>query len=1068
MQNKPKTGIGRILCATLLLPLSSFAADQPIGIHAANATSLLKPKTVTINAANQQAKHKKVTGQVVDEDGNTVIGASVVLKSNPKVGAVTDADGNFTLDVTNTKDVLVVSYLGYQSQMIPMKGKTIFSITLKEDAKQLGDVVVTAFGATQKKETVVGSIQTIRPNDLKVPSANLSTSFAGRMSGVVAYQRSGQPGSNGANYFIRGISTISGVTSPLIIIDGVECASADLNALDPEVIESFSILKDATATAMYGTRGANGVMIVTTKSGIDTDHPVISARVECNVTQPTRRPKFVDGVTYMKLFNEACTNQFGSGATGLYSQDKIENTALGTDPYIYPNVDWYKELFNNSAFNQKANFNIRGGSRKIDYFMNVAVNHESSMLKNRAKDFGMSYDNGIDYKRYAFQNNLNFHISKSSTISLHLNVWLSDLDGPSAGVGSFYSTIMNTNPVDFPVCYPADGTAWVKWGTTAGGQTLTTDNPVAKATQGYNNTFESEVVANLDFEQKLDFITKGLRFKALLSFKNWSQTGTYRSQGYNLYTLAGFKRNDDGTFDMDLSPKDTPTKPVLGTSGGQNGDRRYYFQAFVDYNRRFGKHNVGGMALYNQTQYNSNSVSNLYNALPRRKMGFAFRASYDYDSRYLAEFNAGYNGSENFAKGHRWGFFPSFALGYNISRESFWAPLEDIISNFKIRGSYGLVGNDQIGGERFIYLADVTLQSYGFTTGYGNNAVTYYGPSYNRYQNNEISWEIGHKLNIGFDAQLFRSLNITFDAFREIRDHIFQQKNSIPNYLGTANSRIYGNLAKVKSWGWDASVDYGVNIGKDWTVQFKGTFTYARNKVLEYDQAASIRPALSLIGHGVNDIWGYVSNGLYVDEADVANNPKSTLGNIAIAPGDIKYVDQPDADGNYDGKITVDDRVPMGYPSVPEIVYGFGPSISYKHFDFSFFMQGAARTSLMMSGFHPFGTSYNRNVLQFIADNHWSPTNQNIDATYPRLTRYDNSHNQQYSDYWLRDASFLKLKNMEIGYTYKNMRFYVSGSNLLTFSKFKLWDPEMGGGSGLSYPTQRTYNLGVSITFNKF
>ena len=1018
--------------------------------------------SISIDEIAQQAV-STVKGQVIDIDGQPIIGATIKLKDRPKIGVVTDVDGLFSIQAKKG-DVLIISFLGYNTREVKITGKKLLEITLEEDVKTLGDVVVTAFGTGQKKESVVGSIQTIRPSDLKVPSSNLSTSFAGRLAGVVAYQRSGQPGSNGANFYIRGISTISGITSPLIIIDGVEAAQADLNTLDPEVIESFSILKDATATAMYGTRGANGVMIIKTKSGADLDRPIISARVEMNITQPTKVPKFVDGVTYMKMFNEASINQFGNAANGLYTDEKIENTKLGTNPYIYPNVNWYKELFKNSAFNQKATVNIRGGSHRIDYFSNIAFNHESSMLRGRTHDFGMSYDNTIDYRRYAFQNNINFHLSRLSTVSLHLNVWMSDLDGPNGGVGNFYGSIMNTNPVDFPVRYPDDGTGWVKWGTVSGGSALSTANPVAEATKGYNSTFESQMIANLEFDQKLDFITKGLHFKAMAAFQNWSQTNTVRSQGYNVYTLVSYNKNDDGTYDMQLAPKETPSKPVLGTSGSTNGDRRIYIQAFVDYNRTFGKHGVSGMVLYNQTQYNSNTVSNLYQALPRRKMGLAFRASYDYGKKYLAEFNAGYNGSENFAAGHRWGFFPSVAVGYNISQEKFWKPLSDIISNLKLRGSYGLVGNDQIGGERFIYLADVTLQYYGFTTGYGKNTTTYYGPSYNRYENDDITWEVGHKLNIGFDMQIFRSLNLTVDAFREIRSNIFQQKNSIPNYLGTANSKIYGNLAKVKSWGWDASIDYGAHFGKDLTIQFKGTFTFARNRVLEYDQAASLRPALSWIGKGVNTIWGYRTNGLYIDEADIAHSAKSTLGNIAVAPGDIKYLDQPDKDGNYDGQIDSNDRVPMGYPTVPEVVYGFGPSISYKHFDFSFFMQGAARTSLMMTGFHPFGTSYNRNVLKFVADSYWSPTNQDYHASYPRLTRYDNSHNQQYSDFWLRDASFLKLKNAEIGYTYKFMRFYINGTNLLTFSKFKLWDPEMGGGAGLSYPTQQTYNVGVSIT----
>lgn len=1028
-----------------------------LGANAMNAESMSGKK---VDATKVVQQTRKIKGTVVDQTGEPVIGASIQVKGKAGVGTITDFDGNFTLDAS-AKDVLVISFIGYKTQEV-VANKTSLQVVLKEDTETLDEVVVTAFGTGQKKESIVGSIQTVRPTDLQVPSANLSNSFAGRMSGVVAYQRSGQPGSNGSEFYIRGISTLSGMTSPLIILDGVEASQADLNALDPEVIESFSILKDATATAMYGTRGANGVMIVTTKSGADTEKPIIGFRLEGNIATPTSTPEFVDAVTYMKMFNEANLNQFGNAATGLFTNQQIANTANGVNPYIYPNVDWYGELFKDLTFNQKANFNIRGGTKKLDYFMNVSVNHETGMLKNRTKDYGMSYDNDIDYRRYAFQNNLNFHMSKSSTISLHLNVMLSDLDGPATDIGDIYNSVMYANPVDYPVSLPSED-PWVHWGIYSGGNIGGASNPMAQATKGYKNTFESTVLANLDFEQKLDFITKGLRFKAMVSFKNWSQTVTNREQDYNSYSIGSFDAN---TYEFTQAPIGTPEKPVLSTTGSTNGDRRIYFQTFVDYNRRFNDvHNVSAMVLYNLDQYNVNNVTDLYSALPKRKVGLAFRASYDYDARYMIEFNAGYNGSENFAEGHRFGFFPSVAVGYNISREKFFEPLTDVITNLKLRGSYGLVGNDQIGGQRFIYLADVTLQGKGFTTGYGNNKVTYKGPTYNRYQNNEITWEVGKKLNVGFDMQLFNSLNIVFDAFQEIRSDIFQQKESIPNYLGTAASKIYANLAKVKSWGWDTSVDYGKQINKDLSIQFKGTFTYARNRVMEYDEAPGTRPALSRVGKPISTIWGYQTDGLYIDYADIKNSPESTIGNIAIAPGDIKYVDQPDKDGNYDGKIASDDRIAMGHPTVPEIIYGFGPSIRYKNWDFSFFMQGVARTSMMLSGFHPFGTQYNKNVLSWIADDYWSASNQNPRAAYPRLTEYDNNHNTAASDYWLRDGSFLKLKNAEIGYTFKNMRFYVSGNNLLTFSKFDYWDPEMGGGSGLKYPTQRVVNFGFQMTF---
>ena len=1010
-------------------------------------------------------QNRKVEGIIVDEAGEPVIGVNVRVKGNSTLGTITDYDGKFSIDVSS-KDILVFSYIGYKTQEVKVGDQKSLRIKMKEDSETLGEVVVTAFGTGQKKESIVGSIQTVRPNDLKVPSANLSNSFAGRLSGVIAYQRSGQPGSNGSDFYIRGISTLSGMTSPLIILDGVEVSSADLDALDPEIIEGFSILKDATATAMYGTRGANGVMIVTTKSGADLEKPIIGVRVETNITQPTKVPSFVDGYRYMELYNEAVTNE-GTGNI-LYTQEQIENTRNGVNPYIWPNVDWYGSLFKDLAFNQKANFNIRGGTKKITYFMNVGANHETGMLKNEASKY-FSYKNNIDLMKYTFQNNIDFHMSKTSTISLHLNVQLNDLRQPNTSVGNLYSAVMNSNPVDFPIAYPADGVNnWIYWGAYAGGNDQGAVNPMASLTNGYTDIFESTVMANIDFEQKLDFLLKGLRFKALFSYKNYNKTTTSRSQGINRYTLTGYTQNADGSYSLNISPfgSSNPSKPVLSTTSSVAGDRRIYFQSYVDYMNKFGLLNE------DYTHYSDNNApGNLVASLPRRKMGFAGRFSYDYDNRYMFEVNAGYNGSENFAKGHKWGFFPSVAVGWNVSQENFFEPLKDVISNLKLRASYGLVGNDQLldssgGLIRFIYMSDITLQSEnaGFTTG-DKQQITLNGPVYTRYQNNDLTWEVGEKLNVGFDMQLFNSLNVTVDAFREIRRDIFQQRYSIPNYLGTASTAVYGNLAKVKNYGFDLSLDYGKQINKDLAIQFKGTFTFARNEILEYDEAPGVRPSLSNIGKKLNTIYGYVTDGLYIDQADIANSPSSTLGNIAIAPGDIKYVDQPDRDGVYDGKITSDDRVAMGYPTVPEIVYGFGPSISYKNWDFSFFFQGVANTSLMMSGFAPFGTQYNRNVLSWIADDYWSPSNQNPNAAYPRLTKNDNNHNTQSSDYWLRNGAFLKLKNAEIGYTWKKVRFYISGANLLTFSPFDLWDPEMGGGKGLSYPTQRTFNLGLQLSF---
>lgn len=507
----------------------------------------------------QQPKTRILSGTVLDAVTNEpVIGAAVQVRGR-QGGEITDLDGMFTIEVPSGA-VITVTSLGYRSQSLNVGTRDNIRILLEPDSEVLEDVVVTAFGVGQKKESVVGAVQLVRPESLIVPSANLSTAFAGRLAGVVSFQRSGMPGQNGSDFYIRGISTISGVTSPLIILDGVEISAGDLNAIDPEIIEGFSILKDATATAMYGTRGANGVMIITTKSGRDLDRPIIGFRIETNVTTPTRLPKFVDGARYMELFNEAVTNQ-GTGDV-LFSKERIDGTRKRLNPYVYPDVNWYDEIFRNHAFNQKVNFNIRGGTGKITYFMNLTVNHETGMLRDRSKDF-FSFSNGINVMKYAFQNNIDFHMSKSSTISLHLNAQVNDITAPAinnndtspAGqMNRIYSSIMDCNPVDFPVYFPAGEEKWIKWGAFSGGNDQGATNPLAQATRGYGTSFASTVIANLDFEQKLDVLTKGLRFKAMLSFKNWSKTTTNRSQGVNRYSLEGYTVNPDGTYDLKVAP----------------------------------------------------------------------------------------------------------------------------------------------------------------------------------------------------------------------------------------------------------------------------------------------------------------------------------------------------------------------------------------------------------------------------------------------------------------------------------------------------------------------------------
>lgn len=1019
----------------------------------------------------QQQKKYQFKGTVIDDNGEPVIGASVSIKGETGNGVITDLDGKFVLTSTAGKITLEISYIGYKSVVVEATSGKPLQVKLQEDNQVLSEVVVVGYG-TQKKESVVGSVQVVKPKELNVPSSNLSTGFAGRLAGVVAVQRSGEPGADGADFWIRGISTFNGTKSPLIVIDGVQASTSDLNALDPEVIESFSVLKDATATALYGSRGGNGVMIVNTKSGRESEKAIVNIRIENSYSTHIKTPEFVDGVRYMEMYNEAVLSR----KTGevLYAQSKIDGTRAGLNPLVFPNVDWYGELFRKGAMNQNVNVNVRGGYKKLDYFSSVSVNHDNGVLKN-TKDF--SYNNNLNIMRYVFQNNINLSLTNTSKLSLHLNVQLKDYSGPASSASDLFGMVMEANPVDFPVRYPADPESdYIRWGGKVGGKYNNGyRNPYAEMARGYKSDFESTVMANLKFEQKLDFITEGLSAEALFSFKNWSQSSTKRDGGYNQFQLVTYNRND--LSDYTLSRVGEEVSTVLGTTNGSNGDRRIYLQAMLNYNRTFGGvHNVSGMFLYNQDQYNINNPEDLIGSLPQRKQGIAGRLTYAYDYRYLAELNFGYNGSENFAKGHRFGFFPSIAVGYTMSREKFFEKFSNVITNLKLRASWGLVGNDQLGSERYLYLSDIELQDgdLGYTTGRDQN-VDKNGPRYKRYFNPSITWEVGNKWNIGLDLSLWNSLNISADVFREVRSDIFMNRQRVPDFIGTNSNdkwinlktNMYGNLGKVQNKGMDFSVDYVKEFNKDFSMSLKGTFTFAQNKVLAYDEPAFLKyPNLSRVGHSVDQPLLYIAERLFVDDAEVKRNPIQNIGGRVMA-GDIKYKNLADVNGNYDDVIDANDRQYTGMPTTPEIVYGFGPSFRYKDFDFSLFFQGAARVSIMMSGIHPFGNESTRSVLKFIADDYWTADNQNINAKYPRLSKTDNANNAAASTYWQRDGSFLKLKNAEVGYNHKFFRVYLRGSNLLTFSKFKYWDPEQGSGNGLFYPTQRVINLGVQFSINK-
>lgn len=996
-----------------------------------------------------QQSEQKITGTVVDANNEPVIGANVLVKGTTN-GVITDVDGKFTLTVPRGA-VLQISYIGYVTQEVKVTNESIYNILLREDSEALEEVVVVGFG-TQKKASVVGAVQTIKAKDLKVPSSNLSNAFAGRIAGVTSFQRSGEPGADGATFYIRGISTFAGPTNPLIFIDGVEVSAADMNALAPEVIEGFSVLKDATATALYGARGANGVMLITTKQGQEMERAKINIRVENSFSQPTKMIKLADGVDYMTANNEALLTR--GITTPRFSQEKIDATRQGLDPIIYPNVDWYDLLFRDFSVNQSANLNVTGGTKKITYFLSASVNNDNGMLK---KDPQNNFDNNINQLRFSFQGNISAKLTNTTKVGLRINSQIIDYKGTSTGTGNLYTSIFYAPPTLFPAYYPSTE------GHTAFGNLMGGPlgiglyyNPYAEMVRGYKDNNQSSVITSFDVDQDLSFLTEGLKVKGLISFKNWTSTDVVRSFSPFFYELnADNPLNADNTYNYEVISKGTT---YLGTSTGSSGDRLLNLQLSLDYNRSFGKHDVSGMLVYLQRDYNNNAPNGFYASLPTRNQGFAGRVTYGYDNRYMVEANFGYNGSENFADGNRFGFFPSIAVGYNISNEKYFEPLKKVISNLKLRASYGIVGNS-FTDPRFPYITDVNLSGRGYVFG-DNWQTSMSGAVVNKYGTSNAKWETGKKINIGLDLNLFNSLNVILDAFSETRSGIFMQRQVISAESGVVGNNPYANLGKVRNEGIDLSLDYNKAFTKDLIVNLRGTLTYNQNELLERDEPQLPYDYLSAIGKPLNRHTGLIAEGLYTEE-DIQKGVISTYTPHLIKAGDIKYKDL-----NNDGKIDNNDMTQIGNPTVPQLIYGFGGSLQYKQFDFGVFFQGVGKVSLMMANLHPY-TADESVLFDWIAKGRWTEENPDPNAIYPRLISKapEGFNNYQNSTYWLRNAAFLRLKNIELGYTYKMARLYISGQNLLTFSPFKYWDPEQGGGNGLGYPPSKIVNIGLQLNF---
>lgn len=1038
------------------------------------------------------AEIMKVTGRVQDTEGEPLIGVSVVQKDNPKNAVVTDVNGTYNISIDRGK-TLVASYIGFESEEKKVNATTLDFI-LKETTSALDELVVTGY-TSQKKISVLGAQSTLKMEEVKAPVANMSNVLAGRVPGVVAVQRTGLPGQDDADIWVRGLSTLTNRNEgPLVLVDGVE---RSFSQLDPEDIETITVLKDAASTAVYGVRGGNGVIIITTKPGV-VGTPKFSFDFYQGITQLTKIPSLVDGVEYMDAVNEAYMNSKGST---YYSQNYITNTKIANgypltaeemiyaqsvagdrtiNKYLYPSVNWMNEMYHKTGYNGRYNVNIRGGAPNATYYVSLSYYNEKGMTKT---DPTQDYSSEIRYDRYNFLTNINLKATKTTKLDIGVNGWITGGNYPDQDISTIFGKAMQTNPVIYPVQYPNGENP----GISPDNREL--DSPwVTLTRRGYQTQNRTQINTNLKLTQDLGFWewSKGLEARALVSFDvRANQNINYRvddstwlitaTQDPNTGTWVDDQYLYDEEGNLQLAEKYRGNK-TMSVESNKWVYRTFYFEGALTYARQFAqKHNVSAMALFTLRNYLDANNSSLFDTLPYKQQSLALRATYDYGSRYFVEFNGGYTGSENFLKGHRFGFFPAVAAGWVPSNESWWDPISDVVPFFKMRYSYGIVGNDSSNG-RFTYFAKLESNGGGYSnywTGNGANGSWHYS-SYGY----EPMWSRVHKQDLGIEINLFRSdLSLVFDLFKERRDHIFVERTDLP-FLAGLEANPYANVGVVENKGFEVSAQYSHRFGDDWLISLNGNVTYNKDVVIENAQADPAYPWLDRRGHNVLASWGYIAEGLYsskeqIEERGITQFGETYPGQI-VKPGDIMYKDL-----NGDGHIDDYDQTCISRGDLPAIYYGFGGDFRFKNVGLGFLFQGTAMADRLLTGngIKPFQSSSGGGTLYSNIADRWSEENpENDDVFYPRLawgaTDPSNENNFKASTWWLKDMSFLRLKQVTVSFyfpkawqksIFKGGRFYFMGENVFTFSKFNLWDPELNTSNGISYPNVRTFSIGVNF-----
>lgn len=1027
-------------------------------------------------STEQQQNKRKISGRVTDIKGEPLIGVNVTVDGDAN-GSITNMDGLYEIFVTKKSVVLKFTYIGFKTSEIRTNASTnIYDVTLEEQVNELEETVIVGYG-TQRKISNIGAQSSMKMEDIKTPSASLTTTLAGRLAGVVAVQRTGEPGKDAADIWIRGISTPN-TSSPLVLVDGVE---RSFNDIDPEDIESLTTLKDASATAVYGVRGANGVILIKTKPG-KVGKPTVSADYYESFTRFTKMVDLADGITYMNAANEAMRND---GIATKYTEDQIRNTIAGKDPYLYPNVDWLKEIFNDWGHNRRVNVNVRGGSEKVAYYASVSYFNETGMTVTD-KNIN-TYDSKMKYSRYNFTTNLNIDVTPTTKVEIGAQGYLGEGNYPAISSADLYNAAMSISPVEYPKMFFVNGEAYVP-GTSTNNNF---NNPYSQATRrGYDNLTKNQIYSNLRVTQNLDMLTKGLKLTAMYAFDVYNEIHVHQDRAESTYNFL----DTSVPYDMNGQPilqRIYEGSNVLSYKQETSGNKKTYLEASLNYDRTFNDdHRVSALFLFNQQSKLLYPKGTLEDAIPYRMMGIAGRATYSWKDRYFAEFNIGYNGAENFSPKHRFGTFPAFGVGWVVSNEKFWQPLSKAVSFLKIRYTDGKVGNSEVSDRRFMYLDQMKENGdYGYK--FGPNGTKWAG-----YETVNMAvdliWEESRKQDLGIDLKLFNDdLSIVFDLFKERRENILlKREHSMPSFLGYNTSAPYGNIGIIENKGFDGTIEYNKRINKDWVIALRGNVTFNKDKWIQGELPEQKYEWMNQYGRNINGAKGYVAEGLFTQAEidDMARWESLSAANKAITPkpfasqfgtvkaGDIKYKDL-----NNDGQIDAYDQTYISRGDVPTTVYGFGFTVGWKDLSVGMMFQGVAGAERVLNGssINPFNGGGGSGNLYSNIDDRWTEENPDQNAFYPRLScgseTTSSINNFQKSTWWVRNMNFLRLKTLQLSYNLpkpwvnkvhlKNAAVYVMGTNLFTLSRFKLWDPELNTDNGASYPNTTSYSVGINFTF---